>query len=187
MSLNIIDRAMRVVQCVTANSGWVSRKSHWLPGTTKPVQRKTQTQLSHGGIITARKRSCGKVMFLHLYVSPSIHAGGLCMMSLLVWLPGPLFLLGVSVSGPIFLPGGLADIDLPQTEIPLDRDPPDRDPPGQRPPDQRPPCTVKSGWYASYWNAFLVVVVFAFCPQILGKWWGSTNDILSVCKCSLSS
>ena len=32
------------------------------------------------------------------------HGGGcLCMMSLPVWLPGPMFLLGVSVSGPIFL------------------------------------------------------------------------------------
>ena len=37
-------------------------------------------------------------------------------------------------------------------------------PPGQRPPPmnrdpprQRPPCTVKSGWYASYWNAFLLL------------------------------
>ena len=29
------------------------------------------------------------------------------MMSHPVWLPGPMFLLGVSVSGPIFLPGGL--------------------------------------------------------------------------------
>ena len=29
------------------------------------------------------------------------------MMSLPVWLPGPMFLPGVSVTGPIFLPGGL--------------------------------------------------------------------------------
>ena len=33
-------------------------------------------------------------------------------------------------------------------------------PPGQRPPRQRPPQTetrtVTSGWYASYWNAFLL-------------------------------
>ena len=35
----------------------------------------------------------GKVMFLHLSVSHSVH-GGLCMMSLPVWLPGPMFLLG---------------------------------------------------------------------------------------------
>ena len=36
----------------------------------------------------------GKVMFLHLFVSHSVHGGGLCMMSLPVWLPGPMFLLG---------------------------------------------------------------------------------------------
>ena len=29
------------------------------------------------------------------------------MMSLLVWLPAPMFLLGVSVPSPMFLPGGL--------------------------------------------------------------------------------
>ena len=48
---------------------------------------------------------------------------------------------------------------------PLDRDPLlDRDPPGQRPLDtpsrQRPSCTVKSGRYASYWNAFLLNRMF---------------------------
>ena len=55
---------------------------------------------------TTRKRSCGKVMFLHLSVSHSVHRG-VCMMSLLVWLLDPMFLLGreFSVSGPMFLPG----------------------------------------------------------------------------------
>ena len=60
----------------------------------------------------------------------------------------------------------------PWTETPLDRDPPGQRPSGQRPPwtetpldgdplGQRPPWTetsphtVKSGRYASYWNAFL--------------------------------
>ena len=33
--------------------------------------------------------------------------------------------------------------------------PPRERPPGQRPPRQRPPRTVKSGRYASYWNAVL--------------------------------
>ena len=61
----------------------------------------------------------GKVMFLHMSVIPSTMGGGLCMMSLPVWLPGPMFLLaGVSVSCPMFL---LVDIL-------------DRDPHGQRPP-----------------------------------------------------
>ena len=44
-------------------------------------------------VFTARKRSCGKVMFLHLSVSHSVHRErGLCMMSLPVWLPGSMFL-----------------------------------------------------------------------------------------------
>ena len=54
------------------------------------------------------------------------------------------------------------------TETSLDRDPLDNDqPPGQRtPPDRAPPpqtetpCTVKSGRYASYWNAFLLFTHF---------------------------
>ena len=44
---------------------------------------------------------------------------------------------------------------------------PDRHPPGQRPPDRNTPHwtetihrTVKSGWYASYWNAFFLLFVF---------------------------
>ena len=36
---------------------------------------------------------------------------------------------------------------------PLDRDHPDRDPPQTETPRHRPPCIVKSGQYASYWNA----------------------------------
>ena len=54
-----------------------------------------------------------------------------------------------------------------------------------------------SGWYTSQWNAFLTtsllarritfVVLFTLCPKILGKCWGTINDILSVCECSLSS
>ena len=77
--------------------------------------------------------------------------------------------------------GGLPERDQPGKRPPLDRDPPltvtpldrdqlDRDPPltetspGQRPPGQKPLdrdpldrdlTTVKSGRYASYWNAFL--------------------------------
>ena len=39
----------------------------------------------------------GKVMFLHLSVSHSVQRG-LCMMSFPVWLPGPMFLLGGSMS-----------------------------------------------------------------------------------------
>ena len=52
------------------------------------------------------------------------------MMSLPFLLPGPMFLPGGSVSGPMFLSG---EVSLTET----------------------PPRTVKSGQYASYWNAFL--------------------------------
>ena len=46
-----------------------------------------------------------------------------------------------------------------------DRNPPgqwslDRDPTGQKPPRQRLPCMVKSGRYASYWNAILFTKIF---------------------------
>ena len=44
-------------------------------------------------------------MFSEACVSHSVHKGGLCMMSLPVWLSGPMFLLGVSVPGPMFLLG----------------------------------------------------------------------------------
>ena len=69
--------------------------------------------------------------------------------------------------------GGLPDRDPHQTEDLLDRNPLDRDPPGQRhppwtktppSPDRDPPCMVKSGRYASYWNAFLFHVVS--CSEI---------------------
>ena len=62
-------------------------------------------------IIKAQNKVLGKVMFSEVCVSHSVHGsgvGGLCMMLLSVWLPGPIFLLGaVSVPGPRFLPGGL--------------------------------------------------------------------------------
>ena len=115
---------------------------------------------------------------------------GLCMMSLPVWLPGPMFLLGgalclwshvlsagslsrgISVQGN-FCPGGLYPGGLcpgeslsrgslsrrglsprslcqadPQTETPTET------------PQQRPPYMVKSGRYASYWNAFLLTIEY---------------------------
>ena len=111
-------------------------------------------------IFNAHKRSLGQGnVFTGMCQSfCSQGAGGLCMMSLSVWLTG----LGVSVSGPMFLLEGslsgglrLGDVSLaetcldrnppPQTETPLDRDPLDRDTLGQR-----PSITVMSGWYASY-------------------------------------
>ena len=46
------------------------------------------------------------------------------------------------------------------TETPLDRDPPDRDSL-----DRDPPHTLKSGRYASYWNAFLFLFFFFFIQR----------------------
>ena len=61
-------------------------------------------------------------MFLHVSVILSTGGACLCMMSLPVWLPGPMFPpWGVSVPGPMILLWG------------------NRDPHGQRPPVQRPP------------------------------------------------
>ena len=84
------------------------------------------------------------------------------MMSLPVWLPGPVSLRGVSVSGPMFLPPiqrPPPGQKPPWTETFIDRDPHGlrlppgkRSQPGQRPP---PPHTIKSARYASYCNAYL--------------------------------
>ena len=87
-------------------------------------------------MFTARKRSCGKVMFLHLSVI-------------------------------LFTGGGL----------------PDKDSSGQRPPWTEIPCTVKSGRYASYWNALLfhrrvsVLLVFSFI--FCGTTWQETRKYSS--------
>ena len=121
-------------------------------------------------IFTARKRCLGQGN-VFTRVCHSVHIpsgggrGGLCVVSRPVWLLGPMFLQGdlclssyvpsrVSNSRPMFHPGGLPDKD------PLDKNPPGQRPPwtetpGQKPTRQRPLCTVKSGQYASYWNAFL--------------------------------
>ena len=102
---------------------------------------------------------CGKIMFLHLSVSHSVHGGRGSLYDvtscLAVW--SHVFFWRVSVSGPIFLPRGLClwshvllgvsvqgdlyDKDSsedPPGQRPPDRDPLDRDPPGQRPLN-RPP------------------------------------------------
>ena len=70
------------------------------------------------------------------FYGPMFLPGGLCLWS---HVPSR----GVSFSGPMFLSQGLPD-----------RDPPGQTPPRERPqpPGQRPPCTVKSGWYTSYWS-----------------------------------
>ena len=86
-----------------------------------------------GCITTVRKRSCRKVMFLYLSVSHSVHGGGA----------------SDSVYAGIPLPG--------RHTIPLDRHSPWADAPGRHPPLADGYC---SGWYASYWNAFLFYEIF---------------------------
>ena len=71
------------------------------------------------------------------------------MMSLPVWLTGLMFLLGVSVSGPMFLPEGVF-VQGFSVQVGLG---PGRDPP-----------TVTSGRYASYWNSFLFST--SFCCRL---------------------
>ena len=63
--------------------------------------------------------------------------------------------------------------ETPRTETPLNRDPPrtetpwtetpQTETPWTETPGQRPPCTVTSGRYASYWNAFLFYCLFYSC------------------------
>ena len=96
------------------------------------------------------QRSCGKVMFLHLSVSHSVH--GRCVPA-------------------------CTGADTPQTDTPWSDTPPGRHPPGQTPLGRHPPAQCMLGhthththlpracWdthgyccgrYASYWNAFLL-------------------------------
>ena len=78
------------------------------------------------------QRSCGKVMFLHMSVSHSVHRGGLCpSMQHRSHDQGGSLSGGVSVQG-----GGLCPRGSPSGRPPLN--------------------TVTRGRYASYWNAFLL-------------------------------
>ena len=88
-------------------------------------------------------------MFLHLSVSHSVNRGGrgLCMMSLHVWLPGPIFLLEVeslslapcSLQVDLCLWSHVPSWGVSLIETPLNRDPLEKDAPGQRPPLDRDP------------------------------------------------
>ena len=89
-------------------------------------------------------------MFLHMSVI--LFTRGLCMMSLPVWLPGPMFLLGVYVSGPMFFRGSLSSGMSLCVGFLSGRGV------GKTPWTGTPSRTVKRGRYASYWNAFLFVV-----------------------------
>ena len=115
----------------------------------------------------ARKRSCGKVMFLNLYVSHSVHTGcitayigqgmyilvfngrgGVCRR---VYLPKGCVYLGCLAGG--CLPGGCQPTGcLPRT--------PPADPEADITRDNH-----WSGWYTSYWNTFLFGVYFDLDTQ----------------------
>ena len=106
---------------------------------------------------------------IFIHVCHCVHGGGgLCMISLLVCLVLYSFW-GVSVR----------ETPPPRTETPRQKPPgqrplPQTEPPpttGQRTPP--PPCTVKSGRYASYWNAFLFHGLI--CHDVLQK----STEILS--------
>ena len=80
-------------------------------------------------MFTARKRSCGKVMFLHLFVIFSQRG------------------IGVSIQRGSLSGGGGFSIH------------------GAVSVRETPPCTVKSGRYTSYWNAFLFIHGFTSCKR----------------------
>ena len=124
--------------------------------------------ISH--LITARKRSCDKVMFSEVFVCPQ---GSLSLVPCLFGRVGvslslvPCSFQGVSLTESP--PGQRSPGQrVPWTETPLegdpwtknppDRDPLNRDPLDRDPLDRDPPCTVKSGQRVSYWNAFLFFI-----------------------------
>ena len=95
-------------------------------------------------LFTVRKRSCAKVMFLHLSVSHSVHRGclpGACVYPSMHW------------------------ADTPQADTPLGRHSLGRHLPGQTP----LPGGHCSRWYASYWNAFLLIEAITRNQGVLGS------------------
>ena len=111
-------------------------------------------------IITTRKRSCGKVMFLHLFVSHSVHKGGVSQHAMGAYTPRQ--------TAPRHTHPSLGHIHTPGrhpswTHTPRQTLPPGHTPrPGRHLPPRRPPW---SGRYASYWNAFLLIYRFPDCPE----------------------
>ena len=98
---------------------------------------------------------------MFLLVCVTLFTGGLCMMSLPVWLPSPMFLWGVSVSGAMsrFAPGSCGKTLCTFWRGSLSRG--SLCPGASLSGDPRtwtlPYRRVKSGRYASYWNAFLFI------------------------------
>ena len=70
------------------------------------VMRRSLRILLECFLVTACKLSLGQGNVFTGVCQLFCSGGSLCMMSLPVWLIGPMFLPGVSVSGPMFVPGG---------------------------------------------------------------------------------
>ena len=104
---------------------------------SKDVQLGCQGNVSNALFLLPPAGSCGKVMFLHLSVSHSVHGGVLCpsMHHRSHDWGGRSLSGGGSVQGRVSVQGGSWS-------------------------GRPPPCTVSRGRYASYWNAFLFVMSF---------------------------
>ena len=102
--------------------------------TTLPSKYLSTCFCDHNRLLPPVNEVWGKVMFLHMSVILSTGGGGLCMMSLPVWLAGPMFLLGALCLGGLCPGGSLWGVS-----------------------PQQKPRTVKSGRCTSYWNAFLFI------------------------------
>ena len=107
--------------------------------------------------ITARKRSCGKVMFLDLSVS------------VLLWIKGWLWVWGCASGSKGYTPPGQKPQSTPSSHTPLDTHTPVHIPQTHTPLDtpithpletHRTHAPSTSGRYASCWNAFLFGLLF---------------------------
>ena len=123
-------------------------------------------------IFTVRKRSCGKVMYLHLSVSNSVHGG--CIPACTGQTPPP------------------QNHTLPETHLPLEAHSLEAHPPWKHtlpeahthtPEAHPPPDDHCSGQYASYWNAFLFIIKFTCKEESLHFFFTSHDCEISLLTC----
>ena len=120
----------------------------------------------HNGINTMNTHNFAKVMFLHLFVSHSVHGG--VPASVHAWIHTP-----PRQTPPQGRHPQGADSPPPGADSPWEQtQPPGADTPSgsRHPPQQMLPLhsacweiRATSGWYASYWNAYLLKSVAFFC------------------------
>ena len=113
--------------------------------------------LDVNGLYYRPQTKFGKIMFLHLSVSHSVHRGGVCLSA--SWYIHP-----PQSRHPAFWeqtpPRSRHPIGA-DTHSPGSRHPPEQTPPGAEPPRADTACwdiRATSGRYASYWNACLLVL-----------------------------